>query len=294
VQAGLTIAGGDVSGKVEAKRADGVGKILLALRQVNINLTTIVRDVRTNVIQIRDASKEIATGNMSLSQRTEEQASNLEEVAASIEEFTANMRQSEENAQHANRLAEEASAITSKGGDAIALVGNTMNDISTSANKIVDIISLIDGIAFQTNILALNAAVEAARAGEQGRGFAVVAGEVRSLAARSAAAAKEIKDLIGESIEKVESGNSLVSGAVKTMGEIQLAVSRVSQIMNELAVLVREQNEGLGQINTAVISLDSMTQQNSAMVEEVAGASSHVAEQAQQLDKAVGVFKLAR
>ena len=294
IKVGRTIAGGDVSGRIDAPRVDGIGKVMRTLRQVNINLTTIVRDVRTNVVQIRDATSEIASGNLNLSQRTEEQASNLEEIAASLEEFVSNMRQSEENAQQANQLAAEASVITSKGGQAISLVGNTMNEISASANKIVDIIGLIDGIAFQTNILALNAAVEAARAGEQGRGFAVVAGEVRSLAARSAAAAKEIKELIGESIAKVDSGNSLVSGAVKTMDDIQLAVSRVSQIMNELAMLVREQGRGLEQINSAVMNLDNMTQQNSAMVEEVAWASGNLAGQAEQLQQAVSVFKLPR
>ncbi len=255
-------------------------------------LREILSQVREATDTINTAAKEIAAGNTDLSQRTEEQASSLEETAASMEELTSTVKQNAENARQANQLAKGASEIAVKGGEVVGQVVGTMSSINESSRKIVDIISVIDGIAFQTNILALNAAVEAARAGEQGRGFAVVAAEVRNLAQRSAAAAKEIKSLIGDSVEKVEVGTQLVDEAGKTMDEIVTAVKRVTDIMAEISAASNEQSTGIEQVNQAITQMDEVTQQNAALVEEAAAAAESLEEQAQTLTMAVAVFKL--
>jgi len=256
------------------------------------NLREIIGQVKEATDTINTASKEIAAGNTDLSQRTEEQASSLEETAASMEELTSTVKQNAENAKQANQLAKGASEIAVKGGEVVGQVVGTMSSINDSSRKIVDIISVIDGIAFQTNILALNAAVEAARAGEQGRGFAVVAAEVRNLAQRSAAAAKEIKTLIGDSVDKVEVGTKLVDEAGKTMEEIVNAVKRVTDIMSEISAASLEQSSGIEQVNQAITQMDEVTQQNAALVEEAAAAAESMEEQAQTLAQAVSIFKL--
>ena len=256
------------------------------------NLQKLVIDVKSSVDSIGTASKEIASGNTDLSQRTEEQASSLEETAASMEELTSTVKQNAESAKQANQLAHNASTVAQKGGSVVQQVVGTMSSINDSSRKIVDIISVIDGIAFQTNILALNAAVEAARAGEQGRGFAVVAAEVRNLAQRSAAAAKEIKNLIGDSVEKVDVGTKLVDDAGKTMEEIVNAVKRVTDIMSEISAASNEQSQGIEQINRAITQMDEVTQQNAALVEEAAAAAESLEEEAQSLTRSVSVFKL--
>jgi methyl-accepting chemotaxis protein len=256
------------------------------------NLKNLVTEVKVSVDSIGTASKEIASGNTDLSQRTEEQASSLEETAASMEELTSTVKQNSENAKQANQLAHSASSVAEKGGSVVHEVVGTMSAINESSRKIVDIISVIDGIAFQTNILALNAAVEAARAGEQGRGFAVVAGEVRNLAQRSAAAAKEIKTLIGDSVEKVEVGTRLVDDAGKTMEEIVNAVKRVTDIMSEISAASAEQSQGIEQVNQAITQMDEVTQQNAALVEEAAAAAESLEEEAQNLTRSVSVFKM--
>jgi len=256
------------------------------------NLKTLVTEVKTSVDSIGTASKEIASGNTDLSQRTEEQASSLEETAASMEELTSTVKQNADNAKQANQLAHNASSVAEKGGAVVHEVVGTMSAINESSRKIVDIISVIDGIAFQTNILALNAAVEAARAGEQGRGFAVVAAEVRNLAQRSAAAAKEIKTLIDNSVEKVEIGTKLVDDAGKTMEEIVNAVKRVTDIMSEISAASAEQSQGIEQVNQAITQMDEVTQQNAALVEEAAAASESLQEEAQNLSRSVSVFKM--
>jgi methyl-accepting chemotaxis protein len=258
------------------------------------NLQKLVDEVKVSVDSIGTASKEIASGNADLSQRTEEQASSLEETAASMEELTSTVKQNADNAKQANQLAFSASSVAEKGGAVVQQVVSTMNSINASAHKIEDIISVIDGIAFQTNILALNAAVEAARAGEQGRGFAVVAAEVRNLAQRSAAAAKEIKTLIGDSVEKVEVGSKLVDDAGKTMEEIVNAVKRVTDIMSEISAASNEQSQGIEQINTAITQMDEVTQQNAALVEEAAAAAESLEEEAQNLIRSVSVFKMEK
>ena len=258
------------------------------------NLQKLVVDVKTSVDSIGTASKEIASGNTDLSQRTEEQASSLEETAASMEELTSTVKQNAENAKQANQLASTASTVAEKGGAVVHEVVGTMSAINESSRKIVDIISVIDGIAFQTNILALNAAVEAARAGEQGRGFAVVAAEVRNLAQRSAAAAKEIKTLIDDSVTKVEVGTRLVDDAGKTMEEIVNAVKRVTDIMSEISAASSEQSKGIEQVNQAITQMDEVTQQNAALVEEAAAAAESLEEEAQNLSRSVSVFKLAQ
>ncbi|MBI3715730.1 MAG: HAMP domain-containing protein [Betaproteobacteria bacterium] len=255
-------------------------------------LTEIVGQLRDATESINTAAKEIATGNTDLSSRTEEQASSLEETASSMEELTSTVKQNAENARQANQLAIGASDVAVKGGTVVGEVVKTMSSINESSKKIVDIISVIDGIAFQTNILALNAAVEAARAGEQGRGFAVVATEVRNLAQRSAAAAKEIKDLIGDSVEKVGTGTKLVDEAGKTMEEIVHSVKRVTDIMGEITAASLEQSSGIEQVNTAITQMDEVTQQNAALVEQAAAAAESLEEQAEVLSTAVGVFKL--
>ena len=294
VHAARVLAGGDFSGKFGSNRNDDMGQNMRALQQMNVNLRSIIGDVRTNVDSIAQATQEIAAGNMDLSQRTEEQASSLEETASSMEELTSPVKQNAENPKQANQLASDASGIAVKGGQAVGDVVHTMASISASSRKIVDIISVIEGIAFQTNILALNAAVEAARAGEQGRGFAVVAGEVRSLAQRSAAAAKEIKTLIGDSVDKVDTGSRQVDQAGATMDEIVNAVKRVTDIMSEIAAASSEQSAGIEQVNQAIIQMDEVTQQNAALVEEAAAAAASLEDQTVYLAQAVSVFKFAQ
>ena len=286
------VAKGDLTQRIEVKSKDETGQLLQALKDMNENLAGIVGDVRINTDSITTASKQIAAGNSDLSQRTEEQASSLEETASSMEELTSTVKQNAENAKQANQLAVTASGVAERGGAVVCEVVTTMDSISASSKKIVDIISVIEGIAFQTNILALNAAVEAARAGEQGRGFAVVAGEVRNLAQRSAAAAKEIKTLIGDSVEKVDNGSKLVDQAGKTMEEIVNAVKRVTDIMSEISAASSEQSTGIEQVNRAITQMDEVTQQNAALVEEAAAAAESLQEQAQQLFSAVSIFKL--
>ena len=292
VELANTVASGDLTSKIESHSKDETGLMMQALKEMNDSLYEIVGNVRTSVDSITTATKEIAAGNSDLSQRTEEQASALEETASSMEELTATVKQNAENAKQANQLAKGASDIAVKGGDVVDRVVTTMGSINESSRKIVDIISVIEGIAFQTNILALNAAVEAARAGEQGRGFAVVASEVRSLAQRSAAAAKEIKSLIGDSVGKVEVGTRLVDEAGKTMGEVVTAVKRVTDIMAEITAASMKQSSGIEQINKAITQMDEVTQQNAAVVEQAAAAAESLEAEAQNLAEAVSVFKL--
>ncbi len=292
VEIANAVASGDLTSKIEAKTNDETGKLLQALKAMNDNLVDLVGNVRTSADTITTGAGEISTGNSDLSQRTEEQASSLEETASSMEELTSTVKQNAENAKQANQLAKGASEIAIKGGNVVGEVVDTMSAINDASRKIVDIISVIDGIAFQTNILALNAAVEAARAGEQGRGFAVVAAEVRNLAQRSAAAAKEIKGLIGDSVEKVDGGTKLVAEAGKTMEEIVNAVKRVTDIMSEISAASTEQSAGIEQVNQAITQMDEVTQQNAALVEEAAAAAESLEEEAQNLTQSVSVFKL--
>jgi PAS domain S-box-containing protein len=286
------VAQGDLTQRIEVKSRDEFGLLLQVLKDMNASLAGIVTDVRENTDSITTASHEIAAGNADLSQRTEEQASSLEETASSMEELNSTVRQNAENARQANKLAVSASDVAVKGGQAVNEVVHTMASISSSSRKIVDIISVIEGIAFQTNILALNAAVEAARAGEQGRGFAVVAAEVRNLAQRSAAAAKEIKTLIDSSVEKVDIGAKQVDQAGATMNEIVSAVKRVTEIMAEISAASNEQSAGIEQVNQAITQMDEVTQQNAALVEEAAAAAESMQEQTNTLMEAVSVFKL--
>jgi aerotaxis receptor len=285
------LAGGDLSHMPPAGRDDEVGRLLLALRQLNVNLTAIVGDVRSNVASIDAAARGIAAGNQDLARRTESQAASLEQTAASLAQVAAAAGNNTDSAVRADGLVGMASSVAERGGAAVRQVGVTMSQISGSATRIVDIIGLIDGIAFQTNILALNAAVEAARAGEQGRGFAVVAGEVRSLAQRSASAAKEIKLLIDDSAEKVGQGNELVGAAGQTMREVVASVQDAAKIMHGITVASREQHGGIAEVNAAMRALDAITQENAALVEEAAAASGSVAEQASHLSQALSVFK---
>ena len=285
------VAEGDLTVQVQVRSGDTIS-LLASLKGMVNRLSELVGDVRVTTESITTASQEIAQGNAALSQRTEEQASSLEETASSMEELTSTVRQNAENARQANQLANSASDIAVKGGKVVGDVVHTMASISDSSKKIVDIISVIDSIAFQTNILALNAAVEAARAGEQGRGFAVVAGEVRNLAQRSAAAAKEIKTLIGDSVNKVEVGSRQVDQAGATMTEIVTAVKRVTDIMAEIAAASNEQSAGIEQVNQAIIQMDEVTQQNAALVEEAAAAAESLEEQAINLKEAMSIFKL--
>ena len=286
------VAAGDLTSKIEVTSKDETGKLMQSLKDMNASLIKIVGEVRSGTDTIATASSQIAAGNLDLSSRTEQQASSLEETASSMEEMTSTVKQNADNARQANQLAASASAVAIKGGAVVAQVVDTMSSINESSKKIVDIIGVIDGIAFQTNILALNAAVEAARAGEQGRGFAVVASEVRNLAQRSAAAAKEIKGLIGDSVEKVEAGTKQVGQAGATMDEIVDSVKRVTDIMSEITAASREQTSGIEQINQAISQMDQVTQQNASLVEEAAAAAESLQEQAGTLAQVVSVFKL--
>ncbi|WP_341910660.1 methyl-accepting chemotaxis protein [Polaromonas sp. YR568] len=287
-----TVAAGDLSSHIDVTTTDETGQLLQALKDMNGNLQNIVGRVRQGTDTIATASGQIAAGNQDLSSRTEEQASSLEETAASMEELTSTVKQNADNARQANQLAVSASSVAVRGGSSVAEVMGTMSAINDSSRKIVDIIGVIDGIAFQTNILALNAAVEAARAGEQGRGFAVVAAEVRNLAQRSATAAKEIKGLIDDSVGKVEQGSKQVAEAGKTMDEIVDSVKRVTDIMAEITAASQEQTAGIEQINQAITQMDQVTQQNAALVEEAAAAASSLQEQASGLSQVVSVFRL--
>lgn len=286
------IAGGDLVKSIEVDGSNEVGQLAESLRHMQSELVRTVGDVRNGANAIYSGASEIATGNNDLSSRTEQQAASLEETAASMEQLTATVKQNAENARQASHLALSASETAQRGGNVVDSVVQTMRDISTSSQKIADIISVIDGIAFQTNILALNAAVEAARAGEQGRGFAVVAGEVRNLAQRSAQAAREIKTLIEDSVGKVDVGSTLVESAGETMAEIVSAVTRVTDIMGEIASASDEQSRGIDQVGLAVVEMDRVTQQNAALVEESAAAAAALEEQASCLTEAVAVFRI--
>nr|WP_304941602.1 methyl-accepting chemotaxis protein [Undibacterium sp. CY21W] len=288
-----TVASGDLCSDVVVAGSDEVSSLLLALKNMNSSLAATVGKVREGTETITFAAQEIASGNADLSQRTESQASSLEETASSIEELTSTVKQNADNARQANQLVVSATGVAVKGGAVVGQVVNTMGSIKDSSRKIVDIIGVIDGIAFQTNILALNAAVEAARAGEQGRGFAVVAAEVRNLAQRSAGAAKEIKSLIDDSVDKVDQGSKLVDEAGKTMDEIVTSVQHVADIMSEIAAASQEQSAGIEQVNLAITQMDEMTQQNAALVEQAAAAAESMEEQAVELARAVSVFKLS-
>jgi methyl-accepting chemotaxis protein len=286
------IAAGDLTSDIKVNGTDETAQLLHALKDMNESLMRIVADVRVATDTIATGSAQIATGNMDLSSRTEQQAGSLEETASSMEELTSTVRQNADNARQANSLAMSASEVAIKGGSVVSQVVDTMGSINHSSKKIVDIIGVIDGIAFQTNILALNAAVEAARAGEQGRGFAVVATEVRNLAQRSAAAAKEIKTLIGDSVQKVDTGAKLVDQAGATMQEIVDSIRRVTDIMGEITAASQEQTAGIEQVNVAITQMDDATQQNAALVEEAAAAAQSMQNQANNLSMAVSVFKL--
>ena len=288
-----TVASGDLCSDVVVAGSDEVSSLLLALKNMNSSLAATVGKVREGTETITFAAQEIASGNADLSQRTESQASSLEETASSIEELTSTVKQNADNARQANQLVVSATGVAVKGGAVVGQVVNTMGSIKDSSRKIVDIIGVIDGIAFQTNILALNAAVEAARAGEQGRVFAVVAAEVRNLAQRSAGAAKEIKSLIDDSVDKVDQGSKLVDDAGKTMDEIVTSVQHVADIMSEIAAASQEQSAGIEQVNLAITQMDEMTQQNAALVEQAAAAAESMEEQAVELARAVSVFKLS-
>jgi len=287
------IAAGDLAHTVAVKPRDGAS-LMAAMARMQQNLAGIVGQIHDTAEAITTASAEIVAGNTDLSQRTEEQASSLEETASSMEELSSTVKQNAENARQANQLALGASTVAVKGGQVVGQVVETMSSINESSKKIVDIIGVIDGIAFQTNILALNAAVEAARAGEQGRGFAVVASEVRNLAQRSAAAAKEIKTLIGDSVDKVGAGTKLVDEAGKTMEEIVASVKRVTDIMSEITAASQEQSAGIEQVNQAITQMDEVTQQNAALVEEAAAAAESMQEQTQHLAQAVAAFDVGK
>ena len=287
-----TVASGDLSKEFETERGGDFGRLLRGMGEMEDTLTDVVTRIKASTDSIVVASGQITAGNHDLSSRTEQQASSLEETAASMEELTSTVKQNADNARQANQLALSASEVAVKGGSVVGQVVDTMASINASSKKIVDIIGVIDGIAFQTNILALNAAVEAARAGEQGRGFAVVASEVRSLAQRSAAAAKEIKGLIDDSVGKVDVGSALVSEAGKTMEEIVSGVKRVTDIIGEITAASHEQAQGIEQVNQAIAQMDQVTQQNAALVEEAAAAAQSLQEQAGSLSQVVATFKL--
>jgi methyl-accepting chemotaxis protein len=286
-----SVADGDLTRTIRVESKDEIGQLLAALQRMNTSLVGIVTQVRSGTDAIGTASQQIAAGNLDLSSRTEQQASSLEETAASMEELTSTVKHNADNARQANLLAQAASGVAERGGAVVEQVVGTMQDIHAASGKIADIIGVIDGIAFQTNILALNAAVEAARAGEQGRGFAVVAGEVRNLAHRSAAAAKEIKGLIENSVTSVSAGSRLVEQAGETMREVVGSVQRVTDIMAEITAASAEQTAGIEQVNAAVVQMDQVTQQNAALVEEAAAAAEAMREQAAGLAQAVSVFR---
>nr|WP_245200130.1 methyl-accepting chemotaxis protein [Herbaspirillum sp. LeCh32-8] len=292
VEVAQRVARGDLTLRIRAGSRDETGRLMDALREMSEGLRDIVSQVRHGTDTISTASQEIARGNFDLSARTEQQAGSLEETAAAMEQLTSTVRQSADNAMQANQLAVSASGIASQGGDVVGQVVQTMEGITESSRKIADIISVIDGIAFQTNILALNAAVEAARAGEQGRGFAVVASEVRSLAQRSAAAAKEIKELIDDSVNKVGAGSQQVARAGSTMTEVVASVKRVTDIVGEISSATQEQSGGINEVNLAITQMDETTQQNAALVEQAAAAADSLKEQAGNLAMLVGRFKL--
>jgi methyl-accepting chemotaxis protein len=288
------VAEGDLTVRVDVASSDETGELMAALRTMTGNLNALVAGVRSSSDNIASAASQVAAGNQDLSARTEQQAGSLEESAASLEELTSTVRQNADNAQQGNQLATSASGIASRGGEVMAQVVDTMGAIDASAKRIVDIIAVIDGIAFQTNILALNAAVEAARAGEQGRGFAVVAGEVGTLAQRAPAAAQAIKELIDDSVEKVGTGSRLVDEAGNTMKDVVASVQRVTDIMAEISAASREQSLGINNVYGAITQMDQVTQQNAALVEEAARATESMQEQAQGLADAVSVFRLER
>jgi methyl-accepting chemotaxis protein len=292
VRVARTVASGDLTSTIQVKGKDETGQLLQALKDMNDSLVGIVSKVRMGTQSMATASSQIAAGNEDLSSRTEQQASSLTETASSMEEMTSTVKQNADNAQQAHTLATAASGVATDGGKVVAGAVDTMQAINEAARKIEDIISVIDGIAFQTNILALNAAVEAARAGEQGRGFAVVASEVRTLAQRSAAAAKEIKELIEDSVAKVGEGSRQVTAAGQTMQEIVTSIRRVTDIVGEITAASHEQTRGIEQINQAIGQMDQVTQQNAALVEEAAAASQSLQEQAGELANVVSVFKV--
>jgi len=292
VEVAETVAAGDLSSCIEVSGRDETSQLLSALKRMNDNLSDIVADVRTGSEAIASATRQIAAGNIDLSERTEEQAASLEQTAASMEELTSTVKHNVDNTRQAHVFAGDASTIAQRGSQVVARVVGTMSEISDSSAKIADIIGIIEGIAFQTNILALNAAVEAARAGEQGRGFAVVASEVRALAQRSSSAAKEIKSLIDTSAARVASGTELAGEAGRTMQEVISAVSRVTGIMSEITAASNEQSQGIEQIGQAITQMDGVTQQNAALVEEAAAAAQSLQDQAARLNEAVAVFRL--
>ncbi|MGC4242712.1 MAG: methyl-accepting chemotaxis protein [Herbaspirillum sp.] len=286
------VAAGDLTQQIDVQSQDETGQLMQALRQMNDNLQGIVGQVRLSTDTIATASSEIAHGNLDLSSRTEQQAGALEETASAMEQLTSTVRHNADSAQQAKELAHSASEVAVRGGEVVRQVVDTMSSINQSSSKIVDIISVIDGIAFQTNILALNAAVEAARAGEQGRGFAVVASEVRSLAQRSAAAAKEIKVLIDDSVTRVGTGSALVAQAGQTIDEVVRSVQRVSEVVTDISAAGQEQSQGIEEVNNAITQMDETTQQNAALVEQAAAAAQSMQEQAARLSEAVSVFRL--
>ena len=287
-----TVAAGDLRSELRANSLDEIGDLLRALKAMQDNLARIVGQVRQGTETIHQATVDIASGNQDLSGRTEQQASSLQQTAASMVQLSTTVKQNNDNASEASRLADAASSVAQRGGVAVEQMVQTMGSINESSRKIVDIIGVIDGIAFQTNILALNAAVEAARAGEQGRGFAVVAAEVRNLAQRSAAAAKEIKELIGDSVGRVEAGSRLVGQAGLTMEEVVASVQRVTAMIGEIATASAEQRDGIEQVSTAISQMDNVTQQNAALVEQAAAAADALQQQAANLNEAVSIFKL--
>ncbi|WP_343585617.1 Cache 3/Cache 2 fusion domain-containing protein [Herbaspirillum sp.] len=291
-QAADQIAGGDLTTRLTVTRGDEIGRLMRSFNGISEGLSAVVASVRSGTEEINTAASEIAAGNLNLSGRTEQQASALEETASAMEELTSTVKQNAANAAEADQLSGSASTVASQGGEVVGQVVETMNAINTSSQRIVDIIGVIDGIAFQTNILALNAAVEAARAGEQGRGFAVVATEVRTLAQRSATAAREIKELIDASVQTVGAGGTLVAQAGATMGDVVASVRRVSTVINEISTASREQSEGIDQINRAIAQMDESTQQNAALVEQAAAAAQSLQQQAQRLAEAVSTFRI--